>query len=140
MNKLWILAAADEESEIVSQDITEGESTESGTIAEGQTPPAGGETPPPRPGFPPQQMIIIFVMIAIMYLFIFRGPKKKQKQHAEMVKALQKNDKVQTIGGILGTIIDVKDDEITLKIDESNNTKMKVTSGAISRKVSKETD
>ena len=79
-------------------------------------------------------------MIAIMYLFIFRGPKKKQKQHAQMVDSLQKNDKVQTIGGILGTIIDVKDGEITLKIDESNNTKMKVTPGAISKKVSKEND
>ncbi len=137
MSNLWILAAAGDESDIVSQDITEGESMESGTIAEGQTPALEGK---PAPRGMPSQMIVIFVMIAIMYLFIFRGPKKKQKQHAEMVQALQKNDKVQTIGGILGTIIDVKDDEITLKIDESNNTKMKVTAGAISKKVSKETD
>ena len=139
MSKLWILAQAGDESEIVSQDITEGESMESGTIEEGQATTADGETLPPKKGLP-INMIFIFVMIAIMYLFIFRGPKKKQKQHAKMVESLQRNDKVQTIGGILGTIIDVKDDEITLKIDESNNTKMKVTVGAISRKVSKETD
>lgn len=137
MSNLWILAAAGDDSEIVSQDITEGESMESGTIADGQAQQADGETLPPKRGMP-TQMIFIFVMIAIMYLFIFRGPKKKQKQHAQMVDSLQKNDKVQTIGGILGTIIDVKDDEITLKIDESNNTKMKVTPGAISKKVSKE--
>ncbi len=138
MSNLWILAAAGDESDIVSQDITEGEVMETGTIAEGQTATDDGETQT-KPGFPPN-MIIIFVMIAIMYLFIFRAPKKKQKKHAEMVQALQKNDKVQTIGGILGTIIDVKDDEITLKIDESNNTKMKVTAGAISKKVSKDND
>ncbi len=139
MSKLWILAQAGDESEIVSQDITEGESMESGTIQEGQATTADGETLPPKKGFS-TNMIFIFVMIAIMYLFIFRGPKKKQKQHAQMVESLQRNDKVQTIGGILGTIIDVKDDEITLKIDESNNTKIKVTPGAISRKVSKEND
>jgi preprotein translocase subunit YajC len=69
---------------------------------------------------------------------MFRGPKKKQKQHSNMVKALQKNDKVKTIGGIIGTIIDVKDDIITLKIDESNNTKIKVIAGAISGKLSGE--
>ena len=136
MSKLWILA----ESDIVSQDITEGESMETGTIQDGQAQPAGSETAPPPAGFQKGQLIFIVAMIAIMYLFIFRGPKKKQKQHAEMVQALQRNDKVQTIGGILGTIIDVKDDEITLKIDESNNTKMKVTPGAISKKVSKEND
>jgi preprotein translocase subunit YajC len=135
MSKLWILA----ESDIVSQDITEGESMETGTIQDGQAQPTGDKTPPP-PGFQKGQLIFIVAMIAIMYLFIFRGPKKKQKQHAQMVESLQRNDKVQTIGGILGTIIDVKDDEITLKIDESNNTKMKVTPGAISRKVSKEND
>ncbi len=138
MSNLWILVAAGDDIDIVSQDITEGESMETGTIENGQAAPADGETQT-KSAFPPN-IIIIFVMIAIMYLFIFRGPKKKQKQHAQMVESLQKNDKVQTIGGILGTIIDVKDDEITLKVDESNNTKMKVTPGAISRKVSKEND
>jgi preprotein translocase subunit YajC len=49
-----------------------------------------------------------------------------------MVQSLQKNDRVRTIGGIFGTVIDVRDDVITLKVDESNNTKIKVTSGAIS--------
>lgn len=137
MSNLWILAAAGDDSDIVSQDITEGESMETGTIENGQAAPADGETLPPKKGFS-TNMIFIFVMIAIMYLFIFRGPKKKQKQHAQMVDSLQKNDKVQTIGGILGTVIDVKDGEITLKIDESNNTKIKVTPGAISKKVSKE--
>ena len=49
-----------------------------------------------------------------------------------MVQSLQKNDRVRTIGGIFGTVIDVRDDVITLKVDESNNTKIKVTTGAIS--------
>ena len=66
-----------------------------------------------------------------MYLFMIRGPKKKQQEHSKMVSSLKKNDRVCTIGGIYGTVIEVRDKEIVLKIDESNNTKMKVTLGAI---------
>jgi preprotein translocase subunit YajC len=55
-----------------------------------------------------------------------------------MVQALAKNDKVRTIGGIIGTVVDIKDDEVTLKIDESNNTKIKVIPSAIGRNVSKD--
>jgi len=55
-----------------------------------------------------------------------------------MVQTLAKNDKVRTIGGIIGTVVDIKDDEITLKVDESNNTKIKVLPSAISRNVTKE--
>ena len=74
--------------------------------------------------------------MAIVYMMLFRGPKKKQQQQQKMVQSLKKNDKVRTIGGILGTVIDVKDDEVTLKIDESNNTKMRVAPGSISRVIS----
>lgn len=55
-----------------------------------------------------------------------------------MVQTLSKNDKVRTIGGIIGTVVDVKGDEVTLKVDESNNTKIKVASSAISRNMSKD--
>ena len=80
-------------------------------------------------------LILIFV---VMYMFLFRGPKKKQQQHQKMVQSLRRNDRVRTIGGILGTVIDVKDDEITLKVDESNNTKIKVAASAISKVLSGE--
>jgi len=57
-----------------------------------------------------------------------------------MVQSLKKNDRVRTIGGILGTVIDVKDDEIILKVDESNNTKIRIAVGAISKVLSTDTD
>ncbi len=77
------------------------------------------------------QMIFIVLMIAVVYFMLFRGPKQKQKKHQQMVSSLAKNDRVRTIGGIIGTIVDIRDDEVILKIDESNNTKMKVIKGAI---------
>lgn len=73
-------------------------------------------------------LILIF---AVMYLFMFRGPKKKQQEHQKMVQSLSKNDRVRTIGGIYGTVLDVRDDEIVLKIDESTNTKMRINPQAI---------
>jgi preprotein translocase subunit YajC len=74
----------------------------------------------------------------VMYLLLFRGPRKKQQQHKQMVQSLKKNDRVRTIGGIMGTVVDVKDDEITLKVDESNNTKIKVASSAIGKNLSED--
>ena len=55
-----------------------------------------------------------------------------------MVQSLEKNDKVRTIGGIIGTVVDIKDDEITLKVDESSNTKIKIAPSAIGKNLSKD--
>ena len=55
-----------------------------------------------------------------------------------MVQALERNDKVRTIGGIIGVVVDIKEDEITLKVDESNNTKIKISSSAIGKNLSKD--
>ena len=55
-----------------------------------------------------------------------------------MVSALQKNARVRTIGGILGTVLDVKDDEIVLKVDESTNTKIRVIPSAIATVITEE--
>jgi preprotein translocase subunit YajC len=79
------------------------------------------------------QMILIVLIFVILYFVMFRGPKKRQQQQENMIKSLKKNDRVQTVGGILGTVLDVSDNEITLKVDESNNTKIKVTPSAISK-------
>jgi len=73
-----------------------------------------------------------------MYFLLLRGPRKKQQQHKQMVQGLQKNDKVRTIGGIIGTVVEIKDDEITLKVDESNNTKIKIATSAIGKNLSKD--
>jgi len=82
------------------------------------------------------QMLWLVAIFVIMYVILFRGPRRKQQQHQKMVKTLKKNDKVRTIGGIIGTVVDIKDDEITLKVDESNNTKIRVASSAVGKNLS----
>ena len=95
---------------------------------EGQT--GQGAPPPKGPG---SMLIPMVLMFIVLYFFLFRGPKKKQQQHKQMLEALKKNDRVRTIGGIIGTVVDIRDDEVVIKIDESNNTKMRLVRGAISK-------
>ncbi len=139
MNYYSILAVADEEI-VMGESVYAPLETASTTMQDGSPTAPAGEAPAGRttPGY--YNMIFIGVMIVIMYFFVLRGPKKKQQKHQKMVQSLQKNDRVRTIGGILGTVLEVKDDYIVLKIDESNNTKMKISPTAIGTVISDDKD
>jgi preprotein translocase subunit YajC len=66
-------------------------------------------------------MIIIF---AIIYLLIMRPQQKKQKQQQEMLRNLQKGDRVLTQSGIYGTIAALDEKVVTLQVDEKVRIKM----------------
>ncbi len=142
MNHIWILAQTD--SSETGPGISSGPATsEDQTTTTGESDPitpggAPGGAPSSRGFGGPQQLIFMGFIFVMMYLLLFRGPRKKQQQHKQMMQALVKSDRVQTIGGIIGTVVDIRDDEITLKIDESNNTKVKILRSAISRNMSKD--
>lgn len=137
MNNLWILAqtdSSDAPSGITSEQISSEEQTTTTTQSDADAPTDTIKRSP----FGSSQLIFLALMFVLMYMILFRGPRKKQQQHKQMVQSLTKNDKVQTIGGIIGTVVDIKEDEITLKIDESNNTKIKILRSAIGRNMSKD--
>ncbi len=138
MDNIWILAQAQGgagENEITSTPVQEGQ-TSSGTKAPSE-PNAVTSTQPKR-GFDMTTIILLAVMFVFMYMVLFRGPRKKQQEHNQMVQSLEKNDKVQTIGGIIGTVMDVREGEVVLKIDEANNTKIRVSPAAIGKNLTKE--
>ncbi|MCH8215529.1 MAG: preprotein translocase subunit YajC, partial [Planctomycetes bacterium] len=64
----------------------------------------------------------------------------KEQQQQKMVQALQKNDRIRTIGGILGTVIEVKGSEVVLKVDESTNTKIRISASAVAKNMSKDSE
>ena len=134
---MWILAQAPGEqgqSGITAEPIT-AEGTSTTMVASDPNAAA----PPARPQKSPLMQFLPFILIfVVMYFLLFRGPRKKQQQHKQMVQTLQKNDRIRTIGGIIGTVVEIKDDEITLKVDESNNTKVKIASSAIGKNLSKD--
>ncbi len=132
MKNLWFLAEADAPV-IVGESMNNTETMTQDNAGD----PNNGK----GQGLPPNQLmqyLPIILLVVAVYFIIFRAPKKKRQQHSTMVQSLKKNDRVRTIGGIIGTVIDIDGDEITLKIDEANNTKMKITSSAVGQKISQD--
>jgi preprotein translocase subunit YajC len=138
MENLWILAQAGTQeapTRIGSEPVdSNGQST---TTVPGSPPgPNGGE--PRTPSSPLNLLFIFVVMGVLMYLMFLRGPRKQQQQQKQMVQSLKKNDRVRTIGGIYGTVMDVKGDEVVLKVDEATNTKIHISTSAIGKNLSQE--
>lgn len=83
-------------------------------------------------GFLP--LIILFV---VFYLFLIRPQMKRQKEHARMVKELEKGDEVVTNGGVLGRITEVG--ESFIKVEIAKTVEVKVQKQAVSQVVPKGT-
>lgn len=78
------------------------------------------------------QLFMIVAVMVIMYIFILKNPRRAQeKKRAELLKTMKKGDRIQTIGGILGTVVEVREHEVVVKIDETTNTKMRFVREAI---------
>ena len=74
------------------------------------------------------------LMILVVFMFMSMNSKRKQeKQRQAQLAAIKRGDRVQTIGGILGTIVEVRDSEVVVKVDESNNTKIKFARSAVAK-------
>ena len=83
----------------------------------------------------PQNMFLLVVFAMLMF-FVWSSSKSKrneQKQRDDMLKNMKRGDRVMTAGGILGNVVDVRDSEVVLKVDESTNTKIKFSRDAIKR-------
>jgi preprotein translocase subunit YajC len=78
-------------------------------------------------------MTLLIIGLAVLYFFVFRTKKTQDKSRKEMLNSLKRGDKVQTIGGIIGTVLEARDTEVLLKVDEGSNTKMRFTRSAVHR-------
>jgi preprotein translocase subunit YajC len=91
----------------------------------------------PAPGLPGVQLLIYLVaFIAIMYFLILRPQRKIQQKHQQMVAQLKRGDDVITDGGIIGSIVHVTDDRITIKTAE--NTRLVIARPKIARVLTSE--
>lgn len=62
------------------------------------------------------QLIAIF---GIFYFLIIRPQRKQQQRHRELLASLQKGDRVVTSGGIVGEVVHLKDEEVTVRSGEA---------------------
>jgi preprotein translocase subunit YajC len=87
---------------------------------------------PASPGFLDPMVFGLLLAFGVFFYFAVMRPQQRERQkHAQMLAALKRNDRVQTIGGVIGTIVEVRDQEVVLKVDEHNNVKMRFVRGAI---------
>jgi preprotein translocase subunit YajC len=75
----------------------------------------------------------LILMLVVFYAITLSGSRREKRKRQEMLSTVQKNDRVMTIGGIIGTVVAIRDNEVTLKVDESNNVKITVIRSAIQR-------
>ena len=75
-------------------------------------------------------MAPMLIIMAVLIYFMWRGQKKEQKRRQEMIDGVKVGDKVVTIGGIYGEVVNVKDQSFIVKIAE--NTRIELMKSAVS--------
>ena len=70
------------------------------------------------------QLFPLALIFIIFYFLLIRPQKQKEKEHQKLLSGIEKNDEIVTLGGIHGTVVNVKEKTLTLRIDE--NVKMEI--------------
>ncbi|WP_018086389.1 preprotein translocase subunit YajC [Desulfurispora thermophila] len=76
-------------------------------------------------------LFYIVALFALLYFLMIRPQQQRQKKHQQMLKNLQVNDRVITIGGIYGTIVKIKEDSVILRL--ADNVRVEFLKSAISQ-------
>lgn len=97
--------------------------------ATGTAAPAGQQGPPPSNPFSLMGPLLLVMVFVIGFSML--TSRKEKKRREQVLASIKKGEKVLTIGGIIGTIADVRDDEVTLRVDENSNVKMRFTRSSI---------
>jgi preprotein translocase subunit YajC len=86
---------------------------------------------PQAGGNPLTQILPLVLIVVVFYFFMIRPQVKKAKDQKKYIEALKKGDKILTIGGIYGKVVEVRDDG-TLIMEVEDGTKMKISKNAVS--------
>jgi preprotein translocase subunit YajC len=83
-------------------------------------------------GNPLMQILPLVLIVVVFYFFMIRPQVKKAKEQKKYIEALKKGDKILTIGGIYGKIVEIRDDA-TIIMEVEDGTKMKISKNAVSQ-------
>lgn len=74
----------------------------------------------------PQTASIIYIvaLFAILYFLMIRPQQKRQKQHAAMVKSLNVGDGIVTVGGLMGSVVKIKDTTVIVRVADKVNVEL----------------
>ena len=79
-----------------------------------------------------QMPFLILLMFGAMILMMSLSGRKDKKRRAQMLSSLNRKDKIQTAGGIIGTIVEMKDNEVLVETDRASHTRLWLAKGSIS--------
>ncbi len=81
-------------------------------------------------------IIPMLAMIVIFYFILIRPQQKKEKERKQLLESIQKGDKVLTVAGIYGVVVNIKPEENIVVLKIADNTKVEFARSAIQSKVS----
>ncbi len=87
-------------------------------------------------GMAMQQLLMLGLIVLIMYFFMLRPQMRKVKTEKQFKESINKGDKIVTIGGIHGKIIEIAETTFLIEID--NNVKVRIEKSAVSAEASKQ--
>jgi preprotein translocase subunit YajC len=102
------------------------------TAVEGQNggPATGQPATPAQPAS--SNSFFIFLAIMVVFLVMMVLPQRREKKRrASMLSGLKKGDRILTVGGIIGTVMDVRPNDVLVKVDENSNTRIRFSRSAI---------
>ena len=77
----------------------------------------------------------IILIIVVFFWLMSRSQKKKDQKRQDMLSSIKVKDRIMTIGGIHGQVVNVKDDGFVVRIDDQKDVKVTISRSGISRKV-----
>lgn len=78
-------------------------------------------------------LFMLAAFFAILYFLLIRPQRQQQKEHQNLIENLQKGDEVVTVGGIMGKIIHIGEDRLTIKT--ANDTRLEIERSKVGRRV-----
>jgi preprotein translocase subunit YajC len=97
----------------------------------GQSGTTGGAPSPGPQSLLGSPFVLVLGMLLVIVMTSVFGGRKDKKKRATMMSSLKRHDRVQTLGGIIGTVVEMKDDEVVLRVDEGTNTRIRFAKSAI---------
>lgn len=98
---------------------------------ESSTNAPGSPTTPPPGGDLMSTLILFGGMFLLLWLFLLGPERRKRKQHEAKLAQLKEKDEVMTLGGIFGTVVMLRGDQIVLRVDEKRGTTLRVARSSI---------
>ena len=82
-------------------------------------------------------LMMVGSILAIFYLLVFRPQQKKQSEHDDMLKTIQKGDRIVTTGGLHGVVVGTADDVLTVDLGVHEKIRVKLDRSRVERRLEK---